>query len=216
MINIYILNYALRDALKYVPLLSTYQQTKIKKAHNEDYITQQITSELLLLYVLHNEQVPTKAPLNIKTNKHGKPYINDTVYKYSVSHTQNIFALSFSQNETGIDIESITRNIAKQTPRFLSKQEHKAYLSAATPNRYALKVWTRKEALLKYVGVGLVNDLFTIDTTTIPVIFNNQNIYLENFAYHDYMLALATKEQTPYKIITIDAQDFTHFINSLI
>lgn len=216
MINIYILTFTPKNTHQYISLLSLYQQNKIKNAANKDYIAQQITSELLLLYALRHENIKVTIPLDIGTNEYGKPYINKLKMLYNTSHTNGAYALSLSALPTGIDIEAQKRDVSRVKARFLSTNELKAYNAQADKKTYALRVWTRKEALLKYIGVGLVNNLFELDTTTNPVVFRNESVYLANFTYQNLTLALASKEKTHYKLIAVDAALFNAFLSSLL
>lgn len=215
-INIYILTFTPKNTHQYISLLSVYQQNKIKNAANKDYIAQQITSELLLLYALRHENIKVAIPLDIGTNEYGKPYINKLKTFYNTSHTNGAYALSLSAHPTGIDIEAQKRDVSRIKARFLSANEENAYKDAQAPKAYALRVWTRKEALLKYVGLGLVNDLFNVDTTTNPVTFLNEHVYLENFTYNDFVLALASKEKTHYNAIAVNSEAFNAFLSSLL
>lgn len=97
----------------------------------------------------------------------GKPYVNvgDVVapIEFNVSHSADLLVVAVSRcGAVGIDIEYTDRNeIEKIAGRILSSKEKYQYYSLDQHERnLALwRIWTRKEAYLKGVGLGLTESL---------------------------------------------------------
>ncbi len=96
---------------------------------------------------------------------HGKPRLAfpDAPLGFNVSHSGKFAAYAFAVDcEAGVDIEKI-RSMPNQESlvrRFFSPRECEEWLAleAGRRNEGFFRIWTRKEAYLKAVGVGLLED----------------------------------------------------------
>lgn len=102
--------------------------------------------------------------LELKCDRLGRPSLGHVVadggrLDFNVSHTGCFLAIVISvTHEVGVDVEKLchaTRTV-EIAPAFLTKNEE-AMLHGGSSLDY-LRVWTRKEALLKAVGTGLLVD----------------------------------------------------------
>ncbi len=84
----------------------------------------------------------------------GRPYFAGSDIKISISHSGGIWLCVLSEYETGIDIERIKdRDYLKTARRFFTPQELRFVESNGADGFFRL--WTRKEAYVKYKGEGL-------------------------------------------------------------
>lgn len=102
---------------------------------------------------------------DFETNKYGKLISNKDV-GFNISHTENFVAVSFSSNfNIGVDVEKIRDMNEDELADLLSycaSVNEKSNLYNKKPDNRAkefFKIWTGKEAYLKALGIGLVNDL---------------------------------------------------------
>lgn len=110
-------------------------------------------------------------------NKNGRPYaLCDKKIDFNISHTHSfvVCALCDSPNKkVGIDIEEISQNkisSEKLIDRFFSENE-KAYYQSATDKPLAFaELWTKKEAYLKYKGVGIGESFSVSDVTFLSCV----------------------------------------------
>ena len=108
------------------------------------------------------DSLPLKA-LVYATNEYGKPYLEGIRGYISLSHTKNAIAVAVSRREVGIDIESIVSLNRLGTPsdeqslltRTMSDEEQKEIREAVNPSVKFTELWTRKEAVFKYLGIGI-------------------------------------------------------------
>jgi 4'-phosphopantetheinyl transferase len=104
----------------------------------------------------------------IVADEDGKPRLASTGLSFSASRTGNVALYATSwRMKVGVDIEAIRpgTDIHGMTARFMSPAEQRALASLA-PARHRqafFQCWTRKEAYLKGIGVGLNFPLRNLD-----------------------------------------------------
>ncbi len=87
-----------------------------------------------------------------KIIKLGKPYLEGFPdFQFNISHSGDLCAVAFADCPVGVDIETHREVNLKIAERYFSKRE-KDYVNNNISFFY---VWTRKEAYLKMLGIGL-------------------------------------------------------------
>ncbi len=168
--------YSFKEDTALLPYLSEERRKKILhlKRDSEKHIS--LWTELLLLYCIRTDLGYWPKQPVFSCSEYGKPYfIQEKQYHFSISHSGNWVAVASDRCPIGVDIEQKRRvnlNIAK---RFFQKEEYCFLQSSTEPNRDFLGLWTRKEAYLKYKGVGLHQSLdsFSVlsENPTDPITF---------------------------------------------
>ena len=103
----------------------------------------------------------------------GRPYFAERTCDFSITHTQNhVFCAIIEGDEPtriGIDAEDINRpdfsNLNEMVTRWFSENEQAIFAASPTKETF-LRLWTRKEAYVKYTGEGL-RALSKIDTVSL-------------------------------------------------
>lgn len=92
----------------------------------------------------------------IAENEHGKPYFAASEKRFSITHSDNIVAVSLSDNNHGIDIERLRRMDEKTVRAVLSPYSYLEYLKAddAEKDKMFARIFTEKESYVKYLGTG--------------------------------------------------------------
>lgn len=104
--------------------------------------------------------VPESA-ISIKTTARGKPFVEgmQEIFQFSISHSAEYLAILWHQGpeSVGVDIEKLRADFDYDAVvhHYFSEKERQQIQSAAD----FFKLWTRKEALLKALGTGLVDEL---------------------------------------------------------
>lgn len=95
----------------------------------------------------------------------GKLYLKDSPLKFNLSYSNKHIIFSFGYCDTGIDIEQIKLDfdLRDMLHACFSQNEIENIVSGddEMKDRFFLQ-WTRKEALLKYTGQGIIDDLAVI------------------------------------------------------
>jgi len=129
---------------------------------------------------------------DIQFNTFGKPYFKksrlidatlDVHFNFSHSETKVVCAVS-KTHDIGVDIEKIAIFDSSLLPAYFSHDEIDFVTQANSPEDAFFSLWTKKEALLKCVGIGITH----IELANLEVL-NNTIIY----------------QQKPYRFYEIDA-----------
>lgn len=115
-----------------------------------------------------------KAPTEIRltTGWRGKPRLaEDLELFFNVAHSGSLGLLAFATvGEVGIDIESVHREVeaVEIAKAHFTPGESAMIAAGSTPeeqNSVFLRLWTRKEAVLKATGSGIAAGLDTVDVS---------------------------------------------------
>jgi len=103
--------------------------------------------------------------LVIEEGQYGKPYLADfkNILPFNLSNSGDVvlLAFDFGRREVGVDVEKINKDFEywDVAGHYFSQNECDRIFNHHDFYRF----WTMKEALLKVTGVGLVDDLPTMD-----------------------------------------------------
>lgn len=122
-------------------------------------------------------KILSKEPQAIKFefNAHGKPFLKDNKdgIQFNASHSGELGLLAITDiGPLGVDIERYRKNMLteKFARRFFSLSEVKSFLALPQSQKEAgfFNCWTRKEAFIKALGLGLAMPLKDFTVTLIP------------------------------------------------
>lgn len=123
-------------------------------------------------------------------NDYGKPYLDGfPSFQYNISHTKNAIVIGISNKPIGVDIEKIKPINLKIAERFYCMNELRYILSKEDVlEKLFYKVWTKKEAYIKWIGKGLSLPLTSFDVTDVEL-----RKILKNIEIDEYMLSICSK-----------------------
>ena len=120
----------------------------------------------------------------------GKPFIQGVDLPFSLSRTGNLFAfvVGHSNQFLGIDIEQIKPKIdfINISRNYFSIKEQQLIISfkdADDQKRTFFEMWTRKEALVKALGIGINTDLRKIEVLEGGNILNFAGVQITNHLF---------------------------------
>lgn len=107
--------------------------------------------------------------LRFQYNSYGKPLLlSNPQYHFSLSHTHNMILCGIStQGSIGVDVESINRALSIESiseglhPIEIHHLRNVAYNSQ---HLHFYKIWTQKEAYVKFLGTGFSIDAASFNT----------------------------------------------------
>lgn len=114
---------------------------------------------LLLCEGLQKEYGITEKPV-FEYGEHGKPSIvGHPDIHFNLSHCREAAICIIADHPVGIDIESIREFKETLVDYTMNEDEKRQIKQAERPDIEFIKLWTRKEAVLKLAGTGISNDL---------------------------------------------------------
>ena len=94
---------------------------------------------------------------NIEFNKNGKPHITG-IPDYSISHSENTWAIIFSDAPCGLDIQYNKKaKLEKIAIKFYQEDEQESANRLGVDEFF--RIWSRREALIKAVGSSVFYDI---------------------------------------------------------
>lgn len=115
---------------------------------------------LLKEAVLNENEGENVDELEFVYGEHGKPALkNNPDIHFNISHCKRAVACVVSDKPVGIDIECFGRYKESVARAVLSDAEMASVLQSADPDKVFTELWTKKEALLKYLGAGVGSDM---------------------------------------------------------
>ena len=130
----------------------------------------------------------TPLSIQLEVTGRGKPYLSPEIGLYfNLSHCNHFAAVAFTRvGEVGIDIEPESRVVdaAEIAEAYFTPAEARFVHESGSPmeqHRRFLRIWTRKEAVLKATGSGITDSLRHTDvlgaTASLPDSQNHKNLW---------------------------------------
>ena len=143
-------------------LLSEQRREQVARYKLEGPRRQAVDAYLLLRKALREMYGIHDAPV-FEYDANGKPSIlgHPEIF-FNLSHCRKAVACVVADSPVGIDVEETCRfsdSIARYT---LDDEEYESVVKADNPSQAFIRLWTMKEALLKYTGEGLRRDIKTV------------------------------------------------------
>ena len=110
---------------------------------------------------IQNSKFKIQNSLEWKFNEYGKPFVEGGP-EFSLSHCKFGIAVAVDNKPIGIDIESIRDIKPELVERTMNEREMSEVRSQMSDVRSQIaftRLWTMKEAYLKYLGTGIIDDL---------------------------------------------------------
>lgn len=154
----------------------------------KSYLTRRIFLRILLGKYLKVKA--SQIQFNLEAKK--PEIISDRPLRYSLSYSGAHILISMALCETGIDIEKIKPNFDYKpilNDCFADEEIEVIENTAEDSRRNFFIQWTRKEALLKYTGQGIIDDLTDVPSSDGRHIIKNKSIKItENVHVSSFLL----------------------------
>lgn len=96
----------------------------------------------------------------IDYGERGKPFLtNYASLHFNISHCRSHVAIAIHSSPVGVDIECRRKVSQSLIKRVCSKSEQLSIAASQDADMEFLRLWTRKEAYLKFTGTGIVEPL---------------------------------------------------------
>lgn len=147
---------------KHLSSLPAWRREKALQYKKLDDRKRSVLAFVLLQHALREEYGIAEIP-EFVYNEFGKPSLPDQLIHFSLSHCNDAVACAVSDNNIGIDVESIVPYNPDVARRVCTAAEFKMLEQSDNKDVDFIKLWTMKEAISKYEGMGLSLPFAEID-----------------------------------------------------
>lgn len=172
----------IRDRLAaYAALLDPVEQERMQRFRFAVDRERFILGHGLLRTLLGHYLERDPALIRMARGPFGKPFLERKDLHFNLSDTKDALLIAFASGiELGADIETMAREVDHRavSEHYFTAPEIRAIEAAEEPKRRFLELWTRKEAVLKASGVGIMDDLRVL---RVDAALNNMTIDHEAF-----------------------------------
>lgn len=143
------------------------QKYRFEREQRRFAVGRAVSRLLLSLYV----GVPPQS-IRFDYTAQGKPSMRDHDLSFNLSHSDELAIVAVGWSPLGVDVEQVrpVRDLELIVQRFFSSAECQMIgkMPGAGKERAFFNCWTRKEALLKAIGEGLLGRLNGFDVSVSP------------------------------------------------
>ena len=174
------------DELFYAHLekLPIWRKEKALRYKKIDDQKRSVLAFVLLQQALYEEYNITDVP-EFTYNEFGKPVLSGTNINFSLSHCNNSVVCAISNHKIGVDIESVQPYNEKLARRFCTEAEFSTLEHSENRDIEYIKLWTAKEAISKYEGVGISLSFSKIDSS-------KYNLFSKEYLSEGFVLSVCT------------------------
>ena len=147
-------NYSDEQYLKHLNALPVWRREKALQYKKLDDRKRSVLAFVLLQRALRDEYGITEVP-EFVYNEFGKPSLPNLPIHFSLSHCKDAVACAVSDHNIGIDVEKIVPYNPDVARRVCTAAELKMLEQSESKDVEFIKLWTAKEAISKYEGMGL-------------------------------------------------------------
>ena len=146
-----------------LPFVSPERRERIGRMKNDGMKRLSLYAGLLARMAVSVYSGVPAAELSFAVTGKGKPYCLSAGCRFSLSHTPGMVVCAVSSSDVGADAERIRPMPERVVSRFAAG-ERDFILGSADRGKRFFRVWTRKEAYGKYLGVGLAGGVLRENT----------------------------------------------------
>ncbi len=173
--------------------ISEYRKNRISLIKSEAARKQSLAAEVALISLAKKLELTDVFPLEYKADENGKPYFADRQdVHFSLSHSGDIAVCAMAKSPVGVDVQEIKTPNMKLAEKYFTENELKTNDGSRD---WFMRIWARKEAVLKAEGTGISLGLSKIDVSCDNVVLNGEKYYVQDIAIQDksYCMAVAVK-----------------------
>ena len=146
--------YSDESYLKHLNSLPAWRRERALQYKKLDDRKRSVLAFVLLQHALREEYGIAEVP-EFVYNEFGKPSLPNLPIHFSLSHCKDAVACAVSDHNIGIDVESIAPYNPDVARRVCTAAELEILEQSANKDVDFIKLWTAKEAISKYEGMGL-------------------------------------------------------------
>jgi len=157
---------------RFFALMEEKKRERISRFKNIDDKKRSVCAEMLVKRAISEKCGIKIDEIVIETEDGGKPFCRNAKLQFSISHSGDYAVCAVSEYPIGIDIQKIVPYNPKTAKRVCTAAEFCEIEKSTVKDAEFIKIWTKKEAVMKMCGAGIAgadikNCLFGKDVITI-------------------------------------------------
>lgn len=197
--------------------LSDFEKSRANRFRYESDYNCYVSVHALLRIELSKLLKTNAKSIKIGESKNGKPFTSGVNLPFSLSRSNNLFAFVIGRSNQflGIDVEQIKPDIdfTDIARHYFSIKEQQSILfldKIVDQKRTFFEIWTRKEALLKAIGIGINTKL-----SKVQVLEGENHIDISRVQINDASFKIATTMNNKALISIASSIDFVPGLKDL-
>ena len=185
---------------KHLSSIPAWRRKKALQYKKLDDRKRSVLAFVLLQRALREEYGITEVP-EFVYNEFGKPSFSNLPIHFSLSHCKDAVACAVSDHNIGIDVESIVPYNPDVARRICTATELELLTQSEDQDADFIKLWTVKEAISKYEGMGLSLPFSEIDVIKYAVhtsMFKSKKLVLSIASDQDAKIFLQNILTSPF------------------
>lgn len=183
---------------RYLRMLPPGMRDDLRRYKFSEEIMRRLFGRLLLTEAFESLYNSKRLLRNIEYNPYGKPYLPESDFRFSLSHSGKYVVLALAcRMDLGIDIEEIKDMDITEFKNAFTEEEWKEIICSQCPLEQFYACWTKKESAAKADGRGLAIPLDDIVLTGQSCSIYGKKWYLTRIDIDPgYMIHLACESRT--------------------
>jgi 4'-phosphopantetheinyl transferase len=192
--------------LKFYNYLSEREKKNANRFKNQKDFCSYVSVHALLRLTLSDFTGEPPNAIKIEESNFGKPFLQGKALSFSLSRRRDVFIFTILEGEKflGTDIENVETKLdfVGISREHFSHEEYEVILSTRIlidRARIFYEFWTRKEALLKAIGIGINSDLNTavvIEGENVieirGILININEFFIKTLLYNNSIISIAS------------------------
>ena len=173
----------------------SYQEKLMRYRRKKDVIAS-LMGRLLLKQGL--KKIGVEWDYEVEVNEYGKPFILNEGVCFNISHSSEyvLCAIRCGKN-VGVDIEKNKSVDLSSFREYMTMDEWSNIINSGRPIDCFYDYWTKKEAVLKAYGSGLINNLNEVDVISNVVYMDSKKFLIEKInAFPGYSVHISYEVET--------------------
>lgn len=212
MLTVNIINHTLfpaKDADELLSLLPSNWKNEILKFKCLNDRKSRLLAKVLLLNAIADSSLFS---VDYKKDRRTKPYVENW-HPFNISHSNELTIICYSDTSfgVGIDIEFKKEIDFIEISQYFHEEEKEYIKLSPDPLSAFYEVWTRKEAVLKAHGTGIINGLDNFSCLTDPVYFQDNCYLMKELEVDDaYACSVAVESNIEQQLQVLDTKNFNY------
>lgn len=180
---------------RYVPELSLYRRGRAMKFSDRRKAVQSIAAGVLLDRAL-SEHGLRERDMEYGFTAHGKPVLcGYPEICFNLSHSGSVAVCSISQSSVGCDAEmnrAVNMGIIR---KYFSDSEREYVLGSDNTDEAFMRIWTRKESVVKADGCGISGGFGKFSVLGSSVLFGGCVYHLHEYKFENAVISCACADK---------------------